>query len=528
MKQVESEDKFGDTELEDLVKSEGPQEILQLILQEQADGFMKEEITDADDYADWIRWVSNAEQGKHAMYDSTHGVAVPPLLQQPSQVHVSLIPVVLQTVQMKDGNSYGSHAQQLTSANHCEMNTRWREIYQRIRIDTSLEEEKRKQLWRVLEQYQNIFTWNKGELGCCTIEEHFVDMQGFPPCKASLGRLSYWEEAEVKRQIDVLVELGKMKHSSSEYACRVTLPVKKDGSRRFCGDYRPLNAQTRRDSFPMPLVEDVISQLGNSSWFTALNLQSSFWQIRMAPEDMKKTALITKTELYDWTVMPFGLKNATSMFTKTMSEVFKDLDSNFLKIFVDDLNVHNESWEEHLQHLGIVMYKLKEVNLKLNPNKCCFAAKSITFLGHVVSKEGTKLDLGKIKVVLHFPQPKTITNVRSFLGLTGYYQNYVRSYSRLAALLFELTRKDVNFVWDMGCQQAFHELKAALVDAPILTQPDFKRTFCLDVEWSPRGIRAILSQKEGRFEKVVAYASKSLTEAQRKFHPMEGKCYALI
>jgi len=154
------------------------------------------------------------------------------------------------------------------------------------------------------------------------------------------------------------------------------------------------------------------------------------------------------------------------------------------------------------------MYKLKEVNLKLNPNKCCFAAKSITFLGHVVSKEGTKLDLGKIKVVLHFPQPKTITNVRSFLGLTGYYRNYVRSYSRLAAPLFELTRKDVNFVWDMGCQQAFHELKAALVDAPILTQPDFKRTFCLDVDWSPKGIRAILSQKEGRFEKVVAYASK--------------------
>jgi hypothetical protein len=146
----------------------------------------------------------------------------------------------------------------------------------------------------------------------------------------------------------------------------------------------------------------------------------------MAPEDMKKTALITKTELYDWRIMPFGLKNARNTFTRTMSKVFKDLGSNFLKIFVDDLNVHNKSWEEHLQHLGIVMYKFKEVNLKLNPNKCRFAAKSITFLGHVVSKEGTKPDPGKIEVVLHFPQPKTVTNVRSFLSLTGYYQNYVR------------------------------------------------------------------------------------------------------
>jgi len=202
----------------------------------------------------------------------------------------------------------------------------------------------------------------------------------------------------------------------------------------------------------------------------------------MAPEDMKKTDLITKIRLYVWTVMPFGLKNATSTFTRTMSEVFKDLGSNFLKVFVDDLNVHSESWEEHPQHLGVVLYKLREVNLKLNPNKCCFAAKSITFLGHVVSEEGTKPDLSKIEVVLHFSQPKTVTNVRSFLGLTGYYRNYVQGYSRLATPLFELTKKDVNFVWDMGCQQAFQELKAALVDAPILTRPDFKRNFCLDVD----------------------------------------------
>jgi len=138
----------------------------------------------------------------------------------------------------------------------------------------------------------------------------------------------------------------------------------------------------------------------------------------MAPEDVKKTTVITKTGLYDWTVMPFGLKNVTSTFTRTMSEVFKDLGSKFLKVFVDDLNVHNESWGEHLQHLDMVLCKLREVNLKLNSNKCCFATKSITFLGHVVSESGTKPDHGKIEAVLHFPQPRTVTNVRSFLGLT--------------------------------------------------------------------------------------------------------------
>ncbi len=168
-----------------------------------------------------------------------------------------------------------------------------------------------------------------------------------------------------------------MKPNNSKYACCVTLLVKKDGSRRFCGDYRPLNIETRHDSFPMPLVNDVNNQLGKSSWFNSLDLQFGFWQIWMAFEDMKKITLIMKIGLYDWIIMPFGLLNATDTFTTTMSEVFRNLGDN-LQVFVDDLNVHNESWEEHLQHLDVVFSKFEEFRFKLNPNKCCFAAKSIT------------------------------------------------------------------------------------------------------------------------------------------------------
>jgi hypothetical protein len=288
---------------------------------------MKEEISDSDDYADWIQWVSDAERGEPNSRESALCAEVPTVL----QVH--------------QVNKKEAHPKQFaSSAGYLKMSTRWQEISQKIRVDHNLGEEKQQQLWRMLGKYQDVFAWNKGELGCCTIGEHSIDTQGLPPCKTSPARLSYWEETEVKRQIDVLVDLGKMRPSNSEYACRVTLPAKKDGSRRFCGDYRPLNAQTRRDMFPMPLVEDVIDQLGKSTWFIALDLQSGFWQIKMAPEDMKKTALITKTGLYDWTVMPFGLKNATSTFTRTMAKVFKDLGSAFLKVFVDDLNVHSETW----------------------------------------------------------------------------------------------------------------------------------------------------------------------------------------
>jgi hypothetical protein len=150
--------------------------------------------------------------------------------------------VLLQTIHMQNGDLDYKPAEKLTTTSPLQIEHRWKEICQRIRIDTELDDGGQQQIWRMFEQYQDIFAWNKGELGCCTIGEHCIGTQGFPPCNASLGRLSYWEEAEVKRQIDVLVELGKMRPSNSEYAWRVTLPTKKDGSRRFCGDYRPLNA----------------------------------------------------------------------------------------------------------------------------------------------------------------------------------------------------------------------------------------------------------------------------------------------
>jgi len=202
--------------------------------------------------------VSDAEKSRQTVHESTHDVPVPLSLQQHCPEHDSVILILLQTVQVKDGDSDCEPIEKFVSSSHRESGIRWKEICERIKIDTDFGECGHQQLWGILERYQDVFAWNKGELGCCTIGEHSIDTQGFPPCEASPGRLSYWEEAEVKRQIDALVDLGKMKPSNSEYACRVTLPVKKDGSRRFCGDYWPLNAQTRQDMFPMPLMEGVL------------------------------------------------------------------------------------------------------------------------------------------------------------------------------------------------------------------------------------------------------------------------------
>jgi hypothetical protein len=166
----------------------------------------------------------------------------------------------------------------------------------------------------------------------------------------------------------------------------------------------------------------------------------------MAPEDMGKTALVTKSGMFEWTIMPFGLKNATSTFARTMTEVFRDLGNSFLKIFVDDLNVHSEEWQAHLQHLEAVLSRLREVNLKLNPSKSCFATGSVVFLGHVVNKEGTRPDLSKIDAVREFSTPTIVVNVRSFLGLTGYYCRFIRGYSKLAGLCLSSLRRIFIFV----------------------------------------------------------------------------------
>jgi hypothetical protein len=202
----------------------------------------------------------------------------------------------------------------------------------------------------------------------------------------------------------------------------------------------------------------------------------------MLPNDVKKTATITKSSLYDWNVMLFGLKNAIRTFSRTMAKMFKDWTSQFLKVFVDDANIHSQTWEEHLTHLKAILTQLREVNLKLNPKKCSFGAQQIVFPKHVVTRHDSYFDPKKVQAVKDFPVPRFVTNVWAFLGLTGYYRNFVRGYAKIVVPLFDLTKKDQNFLWTIVCQGAFDTLKLRLIEAPILIRPDFERPFILDVD----------------------------------------------
>jgi hypothetical protein len=231
----------------------------------------------------------------------------------------------------------------------------------------------------------------------------------------------------------------------------------------------------------------------------------------MAPDDVKKTIVITKSRLYEWNVMPLGLKNATSTFSRTMANIFKEWTNQFMKVFIDDVNVHSGTWDEHLGHIRLVFQTPKGVNLKLNPSKCCFGSKSITFLGHILDVVGSQPNLGKIVIVQHFPTPKTTTNVRAFLGLTRYYRRFIVWYAKITKPMFPLIKKDYKFLWMPICHSTFIALKIKLGEAPILVRPNFNKPFILDVDWSIKGVGTIRSQKTKRQEQIIAYANKGLS-----------------
>jgi hypothetical protein len=192
--------------------------------------------------------------------------------------------------------------------------------------------------------------------------------------------------------------------------------------------------------------------------------------------------------------MPFGLKNVIGIFSWTMAEVFKDWNNKLLKVFVDDVNIHSLNWKDHLQHIWMVLQRLKEVHLKLNPNKCCFKAQNITFMGHVMNVERLYLDPKKIADVESFLVPIIITNVRVVLGFTKSYRKFISGYTKIAKPLLGLTKKACKFVWTPIYQGAFVILKRCLVASPILTRPNFSHPFIFNINWSIRGVGAIVSQ----------------------------------
>ena len=325
------------------------------------------------------------------------------------------------------------------------------------------------------------------------VVEFTIDLiLGTRPISIPPYRIAPAELRELKAQLEELLSKRFIRPSISPWGAPVLFVKKKDGSLRLCIDYRQRNRGSIRNQYPLPRIDELFDQLQGSRVYSKIYLRSGYHQLRVQEGDVPKTAFKTRYEHYEFMVMPFGLTNASTAFMDLMNWVFQPYLDRFVIVFIDDNLVYSGSPEEHSEHLRIVLQTLRKRQLYAKLSKCQFWLDRVTFLGHVISVEGVSVDPQKIEVVVNWKPPKNVSEVRSFLGLAGYYRKFFKGFSKIAAPLTKLTRKNVKYDWVDACQQSFEELKGRLTSAPVLALPNGRDGFVVYSDASRQGLGCVL------------------------------------
>ncbi|RVW67435.1 Retrovirus-related Pol polyprotein from transposon 17.6 [Vitis vinifera] len=355
------------------------------------------------------------------------------------------------------------------------------------------------------------------------IDHHISLKEGTQPINVRPYRYAYFQKAEIEKQVQAMLDVGIIRPSTSPYSSPVLLVKKKDDTWRFCTDYRALNAATIKDRFPIPTVDDMLDELYGATYFTKLDLRAGYHQVRVHAPDIPKTAFQTHNGHFEYLVMPFGLCNAPSTFQAIMNSIFRPYLRKFILVFFDDILVYSPTWELHLNHVRKTLEILKKHSFFVKATKCDFGKQELEYLGHIVTNHGVKVDGKKIEAMIAWPQPTTITELRGFLGLTGYYRKFVRNYGVLARPLTNLLKKG-NFKWDEDAAAAFTMLKQALTTTPTLAMPNFNEPFTIETDASGDGIGAVLTQ-QGR---PIAYMSRALGVTKRSWSIYAKEMLAIV
>ncbi|WVZ53447.1 hypothetical protein U9M48_004387 [Paspalum notatum var. saurae] len=348
-------------------------------------------------------------------------------------------------------------------------------------------------------------------------------LPGTTPVAVRPYRYPVLHKDELERQCRDMEQRGLTRRSTSAFFSPVLLVKKADGTWHFCVDYRALNERTVKDSFPIPVVDELLDELRGTKFFTKLDLRSGYHQVRMAPDDVHKTAFRTHEGLYEFLVMPFGLSNASALFQALMNAVLRPFLRRFVLVFFDDILIYSRTWSEHLHHLRAVFTTLRNNNLVLKRSKCSFGWPSVAYLGHVVLAEGVAMDATKVQAVVDWPRPHSVRAMRGFLGLAGYYCKFVHGYGEIAAPLNDLLKKN-GFAWSKRAEEAFQRLKLALTTAPVPTLPDFQPLFILECDASGTGCGAVLHQGAG----PVAFFSRAFAPRHRGLAAYEHELIGLV
>ena len=345
-----------------------------------------------------------------------------------------------------------------------------------------------RELQAVLKEFEDVFQ-EPTRLPPQRIQDHkFILVDGAQPINIRPYRYGSLQKDIIEKMTQELLDYGVIQNSTSPFSSPMVLVKKKDGSWRMCIDYRALNRLTLKDKFPIPLIEELLDELSGAVVFSKIDLRSGYHQIRMRAEDVGKTAFRTHEGHYEFLVMPFGLTNAPSTFQSLMNTIFKQQLRKFVLVFFDDILIYSQSWKDHMVHVRIVLAILRGHTLFAKESKCCFGVGQVEYLGHFITGKGVSTDPRKVEVVVQWPIPRSLKQLRGFLGLVGYYRRFVKDFGKMAQPLTTLLKGTGSFQWNEEADYAFRKLKQALVSAPVLALPNFSVEFVLETDASGVGI----------------------------------------
>lgn len=415
------------------------------------------------------------------------------------------------------------------------------DIFSQVNIpDNELSSTELEKVKALLMDYKDILSTGDGDIGHNQSVQHRIELNNEIPFKQRYRKIPPSMIDEVRDHLQQLLKGNIIRKSHSPFSSNVVLAKKRNGQLRLCIDYRQLNARTIKDNYALPRIDDILENLAGNKFFSVLDMKAGYYQVEIAEEHKERTAFtVGSLGFYEYNRMPFGLTNAPATYQRLMEECLGDLHLNICYIFLDDLIIFSRTFKEHLQRMEKVFQRLRESGLKLTPKKCSLLMKRVKYVGHVISEDGIEPDEEKIDKVMQWPQPKSKEDVRRFLGFVGYYRKFVKNFAKIARPLTDLlpsTRKKSKgrqkigtsstenpFVWNKEQKEAFTNLKTQLSSPPILAYPDYSIPFEVHTDASGRGLGAILYQDQEGHKRVISYASRGLSKAERNYpaHKME-------
>jgi hypothetical protein len=375
-----------------------------------------------------------------------------------------------------------------------------------VRVDKKGETHYSPEIQRIIDRHSKVFEPIPPGAPPDRGFEHIIELEeGAKPVITTPYRNPKKYKDEIDKAIKELLDKGHIRPSSSPFASSVVLVKKKDGTMRMCIDYRDLNKKTIKNKYPIPRIDELLDELHGVVYFTKIDLHSGYHQIKMREQDVPKTAFKCHYGHYKFLVMPFGLTNAPATFQSCMNHVFNKQLRKFLLVFFDDLLIYSKTWEEHLQHVEQILAIMEKQSLYAKESKCEFGMTEVLYLGHIIGVKGVQVHQEKIQAILDWPTPKTLTELKGFLGICCYYRRFVKGFSQLCAPLTDLTRMGA-FKWSPEAQLTFDKMKKVMCTCPVLALPDFAQPFTMECDASEEGIGAVLMQNRH----PIVYESRKL------------------